>query len=192
MGCFDGAEVCKLVNTYILNQLQDTFQHHSVGLYRDDDLAVVKGLCGPEIERVKKRIIKMFKDCGLKITIKGDHHYSVNAKTNISRIFLSLLKKHFPKKNKPHKIFHKFSYSSMSNISSIITGHNKLLLHTKITKYGCNCKVKKNTCSLQNQCQTTNLIYQADVENEVNNEKKIYFKLAAKTFKECTTKTLSC
>ena len=51
---------------------------------------------------------------------------------------------------------------------------------------------KKNTCSLQNQCQTTNLIYQADVENEVNNEKKIYFKLAAKTFKECTTKTLSC
>ena len=188
MGCFDGAEVCKLVDTYILNQLQHTFQHHSVGLYRDDDLAVVKGLSGPEIERMKKRIIKMFKDCGLKITIKGDHHYLVNVKSNIGRIFLSLLKKHFPKKNKPHQIFNKnnikFSYSSMSNISSIITGHNKLLLHTKITKYGCNCRVKKNTCSLQNQCQTTNLIYQADVENEVNNEKKIYFKLAAKTFKE--------
>ena len=54
MGCFDGAEVCKLVDTYILNQLQHTFQHHSVGLYRDDDLAVVKGLSGPEIERMKK------------------------------------------------------------------------------------------------------------------------------------------
>ena len=33
MGCFDGAEVCKLVGTYILNHLKDTFQHHSVGLY---------------------------------------------------------------------------------------------------------------------------------------------------------------
>ena len=64
--------MCELVGTYILNQLKDTFQHHSAGLYRDDGLAVVKGLSGPEIERMKKRIIKIFKDCGLKITIKGD------------------------------------------------------------------------------------------------------------------------
>ena len=51
MGCFDGAEVCKLVGTYILNHLKDTFQHHSVGLYWDDGLAVVKGLSGPGIEK---------------------------------------------------------------------------------------------------------------------------------------------
>ena len=43
----------------------------------------------------------------------------------------------------------------------------------------------KNTCPLQNQCQTPNLVYQADVENEVSDEKKkIYFWLAATTFKE--------
>ena len=72
MGCFDGAEVCELVGTYILNQLKGTFQHHLVGLYRDDGLAAVKGLSGPEIERMKKRIIRIFKDCELKITIKGD------------------------------------------------------------------------------------------------------------------------
>ena len=72
IGCFDGTEACEIVGTYILNQLRDTFQHHSVGIYRDDGLAVVKGLSGPEIERMKKRIIKIFKDCGLKITIKGD------------------------------------------------------------------------------------------------------------------------
>ena len=72
MGCFDGEEVCELVGTYILNQLKDTFQHYSVGLYRDDGLAVVNGLYGSEIERIKKRIIKIFKDCGLKITIKRD------------------------------------------------------------------------------------------------------------------------
>ena len=71
----------------------------------------------------------------------------------------------------------------MSNILSIITGDNKSLLQPKIAKYGCNCKVK-NTCLLQNQCQTPNLIYRADVENEVNDGKKIYFGLAATTFKE--------
>ena len=71
MGCFDGAEVCELVGTYILNHLKDTFQHHRVGLYRDA-LVVVKGLSGPEIERMKKRMIKIFKDGGFKIIIKGD------------------------------------------------------------------------------------------------------------------------
>ena len=30
----------------------------------------------------------------------------------------------------------------------------------------------KNTCPLQNQCQTPNLIYRADIENEVNDEKE--------------------
>ena len=31
---------------------------------------VVKGLSDPEIEIMKKKIIKIFKDCGLKIAIK--------------------------------------------------------------------------------------------------------------------------
>ena len=63
--------------------------------------------------------------------------YSVNVITNIGKIFVSLLKKHFPKMNKLHKIFNKnnikISYSSMSNILSIIAGHNKFLRQTKIT-----------------------------------------------------------
>ena len=71
MDCFDGTEVCELVDTYILNQLKNVFPHHSIGLYRDDGLAVVKGLSNPEIERMKMRVIKFFKDGGLKITIIG-------------------------------------------------------------------------------------------------------------------------
>ena len=70
----------------------------------------------------------------------------------------------------------------MSNISSIIAGHYESLLQPKFTKYGCNCRVKNN--SLQNQCQSPILIYRADVENEINDEKMIYFGLAATTFKE--------
>ena len=41
----------------------------------------------------------------------------------------------------------------------------------------------KNTGPLQNQCQTPNLKYRSDVENEVNNE-KMYFGFVATTFKE--------
>ena len=53
----------------------------------------------------------------------------VNVKTNIGKIFLSLVKKHFLKNNKLRKIFNKnnvsISYSCMSSISSVIAGHNK-------------------------------------------------------------------
>ena len=52
--------------------------------------------------------------------------YSANIKTNIGKTFLNLIKKHFPKTNKFHKIFNqntvKISYSCMSNIS-IISEH---------------------------------------------------------------------
>ena len=34
----------------------------------------MKGLSAPETERVKKKVIKVFKDCGLKITIKAKLH----------------------------------------------------------------------------------------------------------------------
>ena len=74
MGCYDGAEVCKLVGSYTSQQLSQLFKHHSVGLYRDDGLAILKALSGPEIERVKKKVIKVFKDCELKITIKANLH----------------------------------------------------------------------------------------------------------------------
>ena len=74
MGCFDGAEVCELVGSYILQQLSQLFKQHSVGLYRDDGLAILKGLSGPETERVKKKVIEVFKDCGFKITIKANLH----------------------------------------------------------------------------------------------------------------------
>ena len=113
--------------------------------------------------------------------------YWVNVKKTLVRQLLSLIKKIFPKKNKLHKIFNKsninINYSYISDISSITAGHNRSLLQPNITKYGCNYRVK-NTCSLQNQCQTSNLIYQTDVQNEVDNDKKIYFGLATTTFKE--------
>ena len=74
MECFDGAEVCELVGTFILNKLKNVFQNNTFGLYRDDGLAVIKGLSGPEIERLKKNVVKTFKDYGLNVTIEANLH----------------------------------------------------------------------------------------------------------------------
>ena len=64
--------------------------------------------------------------------------YSANTKTNIGKIFVNLINKHFPKTNNVHKIFNKntvkISYSCMSNISSAISGHNKNLLNPTVTQ----------------------------------------------------------
>ena len=75
MSCFDGAEVCELVGSYIFLQSIQLFEHHSAGLYRDDGLAILKSLSVPETDRVKKKkLIKVFKYCRLKITIKSNLH----------------------------------------------------------------------------------------------------------------------
>lgn len=54
--CFNGAEVRKLVGSYILKQISQPFEKHLVEIYGDDGLTALKGLSGPEIEKVKKKI----------------------------------------------------------------------------------------------------------------------------------------
>ena len=70
MGCFDGAEICELVGIYNLHQLKSVMRKENACLYRDDGLGILRNLSDPEVERIRKRIIKIFKDCGLNITIK--------------------------------------------------------------------------------------------------------------------------
>ena len=55
-------------------QIKNVFQNNTFGLYRDDGLAVIKGLSGPEIERLKKNVVKTFKDYGLNVTIEANLH----------------------------------------------------------------------------------------------------------------------
>ena len=50
--------------------MQKVFQKDDAGLYRDDGLGVMKELPGPEMERKRKQIIKIFQKLGLSITIK--------------------------------------------------------------------------------------------------------------------------
>ena len=65
VGCYDSAEVCEIVGSYILNLLDNTLDKDLLGLHRDDGLVIVRNLSGLKIERKRKVIIKLFKECVL-------------------------------------------------------------------------------------------------------------------------------
>ena len=69
MGAYDGAEVCELMGTYMLNVLFKKYIKNDFGLYRDDELAVSKNKSGLQSEQVKKNIRKIFKEHGLDLII---------------------------------------------------------------------------------------------------------------------------
>ena len=71
MGCYDGPEVCELVESYLLKKVSNIADKKSIGLCRDDGLAILQNLSGPQIERKRKVIVKMFETAGLNITIKA-------------------------------------------------------------------------------------------------------------------------
>ena len=70
MGCYNGAEICELVGTYIFNKLKNVTNKVNIGLYLDDGLEIFQNIPKTEIKRKKKQIAKVFKDCGLSIIIK--------------------------------------------------------------------------------------------------------------------------
>ena len=61
MGNFDGAEICELVVIYMLNVLGEKYGKERVGLYRDDGLASFENVSGPQAEKIRKDVIKIFK-----------------------------------------------------------------------------------------------------------------------------------
>ena len=96
--------------------------------------------------------------------------YIKTVKTNIRRIFVKLISKHFPPNHKFVKIFNKNtikrSYSCVPNIRSKIKGHNKQILQPKPTepKKLCNCLVKED-CPMNGLCLTSSILYQATIKS---------------------------
>ena len=70
MGSYDGAEVCELGGTYILNSLSNFIEKTDIGLYRDDGLLVLKNAKGRTIDLTRKKIIKCFSDFGFHLDIQ--------------------------------------------------------------------------------------------------------------------------
>ena len=73
MGSYDGAEVCELVGLFLLNQIKERLgKTAEIGLYRDDGLALLPGISAQKAERMKKDLVEVFKENGLKITVDAN------------------------------------------------------------------------------------------------------------------------
>ena len=54
MGCFDGAEVCELVGSFMFTTLCSVLQKENVRLYCDDELTIVKQMQKEKEKRLLK------------------------------------------------------------------------------------------------------------------------------------------
>ena len=116
--------------------------------------------------------------------------YSKSVKTNIGRIFIKLISKHFPPNHKFVKIFNKntikLSYSCMPNIRSKINGHNKKILQSKPTEPQklCNCLIRED-CPMNGLCLTSSILYQATITcSDGKYKQKRYKGICETTFKK--------
>ena len=88
MGCYDGAEICELVGVYIQSKLCK-LMNKDFRLYRDDGLGILRNTSGPEADRKRKSITKVFKECGVSITCEVNKkivdflgvHFNLNDET---------------------------------------------------------------------------------------------------------------
>ena len=90
--------------------------------------------------------------------------YSVNVKTNIGRIFLHLIEKHFPQHQKYRRLFNgnnvKMRCSCMPNLLCVIWNQNTSLLkdHASTEIKECSCR-QKTECPLDKKCLSGYLVY---------------------------------
>ena len=86
--------------------------------------------------------------------------FSQAVSTNIAKLFLELLDKHFPQNNQLHKILNrntvKVSYSCMPNVGSIINSQKKKLTNAEN-------KQTKQECQLEGKCRSEDTIYKCVV-----------------------------
>ena len=66
----------------------------------------------------------------------------------------------------------------------IMSSHSHTILNMDVRlEYECNCR-PRNECPLQNKCLTPKIVYRANAENDVNNERKFYFGVSETPFKD--------
>ena len=70
MGSFQGAEACETVGLYLLDKLRRRFGVENMGLYRDDGLGILRNASGPQADKARKDLIRIFKDEKLQVTVE--------------------------------------------------------------------------------------------------------------------------
>ena len=103
--------------------------------------------------------------------------FSKSVKTDIGRLFLQLIRKHFTRQHPFHSIFNthtvKLSYSCMPNVQNIIKQSNARIMDQPVTNRDgqCNC-VDRDSCPLDGSCLTSCLVYTATITAE--NSEHVY------------------
>ena len=71
----------------------------------------------------------------------------------------------------------------MHSMSSIISAQNCSTLIPPKTSFGCNSQ-NRSMCQLQNKCLRPNIVYQADITNNKNDERRVYLGLSETPVKD--------
>ena len=71
----------------------------------------------------------------------------------------------------------------MRSMNSVISEHNCSTLSPPKTSFGCNCR-NRSMCPLQNKCLTPNIVYLAEITNNVDDERRVYLGLSGPLFKD--------
>ena len=113
--------------------------------------------------------------------------WSESVRFPVGKAFLNIVDMCFPKRHPLHKHFNrstlKMSYSTCKNLKAHVAAHNRnILLPTVQDKPPCNCR-NKAECPLAGQCQVSELVYEAKVEEEVSGDVKKYFGQTLRPFK---------
>ena len=103
-----------------------------------------------------------------------DPPYNKIAATNVTKIFLRLLHKHFPKTKRLHKIF--------ENSFQIIRSHNRNIVQTiKGQELPCNCR-RKGNCLIQRRCRMKNALYKCTASKPTKPQ-QVYIGITEKEWK---------
>ena len=70
MGSYNGAEVCDLVGALILSTLANGILKGNSSLYRDDSLILMRNENGQKTDRIRKEVIKIFREIGFRLKLK--------------------------------------------------------------------------------------------------------------------------
>ena len=72
IGPYDGAEVCEFVGTFVLEKISEICNKSNIGLYRNDGLSIFRNKSGTQLEKMKKKFQRLFKEYYLEITAESN------------------------------------------------------------------------------------------------------------------------
>ena len=170
MGAYDGAEVCELVGTFLLDKISEKYEKNSIRLYRDDGLSVFKNKSGTQLERIKKNLQKTFKDFGLEIVAESNLKI-----VNYLDVTLNLNNGSFKPYHKPDDIIQYINKES--NHPPSIIEHLLASIEKRLSNHSSDEKIFKEAAiyyedTLNKEGYINNLVYHTPSTSNQENKNK--------------------